>query len=504
MRTNQFIAHSERFFMIISWTALCLGFISAVPEASYSTEESPDSSPIIVDPALREIMRRSVGLYDGELSSADLETIKSIDTIRGPKRPVRTLLGIQDCVNLETISLCNPVDPFTGSPLFFSMRTDDPTNVPQAGKVESGSQDDRSALTGLEALPLLPNLTHLTICNRRLANATSLSECDNLIELKLNKIVMDVGVLDCRSMDNLVELRIGSSKMKQFPEIAGLVNLVTVTAEGNEIAHVPPVSGNVMLNYLDLSQNRIDSLDRFEFPEKLNYLDLSKNRISSADNFRFPSGLVEIDLSSNQISGGLSLENCSSLRKINLNRNRLKNLEGVSNLGELRRIDAMGNRIQQLQALKSNKALIWLDLSFNPLREEASAVLREMKSLKVVYMSDCNMKSLDWMIGTPELLRVRLWDNQIQDLGNIAYCKKLYEIHLDGNKIASIEPLRFLPNLSWVNLKGNLITDLSPLVANKNFGEGCRLQIAGNPLDPELRNEQIGLLRSRGVIVEEE
>ena len=55
--------------------------------------------------------------------------------------------------------------------------------------------------------------------------------------------------------------------------------------------------------------------------------------------------------------------------------------------------------------------------------------------------------------------------------------------------------------LADLDLAGNLVADLAPLVVNTDFGAGDRIWLARNPLSPTAINEQVPVLRERGVIV---
>ncbi len=117
-----------------------------------------------------------------------------------------------------------------------------------------------------------------------------------------------------------------------------------------------------------------------------------------------------------------------------------------------------------------------IDLSF----------LGQMKSIKTLYLPNCQLKDISFLEEMPQLERLSLYETPVEDLAVLRKLPDLVELSVGGNQDAAnieavgtlekmqdlglqfcgLEDISFLSNLKelrGVNLNGNYVTDLTPL-----------------------------------------
>uniref|UniRef100_A0AAY4BUQ8 Leucine-rich repeat-containing G-protein coupled receptor 4 n=1 Tax=Denticeps clupeoides TaxID=299321 RepID=A0AAY4BUQ8_9TELE len=140
----------------------------------------------------------------------------------------------------------------------------------------------------------------------------------------------------------------GASRMQEFPNLSGTVNLESLTVTGTKISGVPVDLCNdlALLRTLDLSYNEIGMLPTFQGCVKLQEISLQHNRISQVgrETFQDLSALRVLDLSRNQISNihSNAFETLSSLTNLDLSQNALTTVPVVG-LGSLSQLRLAGN-----------------------------------------------------------------------------------------------------------------------------------------------------------------
>jgi Leucine-rich repeat (LRR) protein len=88
------------------------------------------------------------------------------------------------------------------------------------------------------------------------------------------------------------------------------------------------------------------------------------------------------------------------------------------------------------------------------------------KALGDLYFLDANKKGIRSLAGLekcPNLMEVRLAENQIVDLKPLAGLKNLQSLTLSKNQIKDLAPLRELTHLQYLELSDNAVSDLGPL-----------------------------------------
>ena len=186
------------------------------------------------------------------------------------------------------------------------------------------------------------------------------------------------------------------------------------------------------LQVLSLSHNNISGILDYQYFSDLNslvYLDLSYNSLSYIRGDVFPSSINQLDLSFNRIAG-IHRQAFGFLHKLT----RL-DLRGLSMKFFPRR------RFSDLQSL------VELKLGGKFMQEVSSQMLRGLKSLNFLEISQSNLNST--------LLPANL----------LEFCPKLQHLDMSYNKLTTF-PTRFfsrVPNLAWLKLDGNSFNNLDAL-----------------------------------------
>ena len=87
-------------------------------------------------------------------------------------------------------------------------------------------------------------------------------------------------------------------------------------------------------------------------------------------------------------------------------------------------------------------------------------VMERLTTLHAPEQQIKNLKGLEYATG---LVRLDLWENQIQNVNPLSNLKKLQQLHLQANRIRNIKAFAGLTELRDLHLWGNQIRDISPL-----------------------------------------
>eukprot|EP00871_Galdieria_phlegrea_P005200 jgi/Galph1/5681/GphlegSOOS_G4372.1 len=118
---------------------------------------------------------------------------------------------------------------------------------------------------------------------------------------------------------------------------------------------------------------------------------------------------------------------------------QLSQLESLKPFKELRGVDLSHNNLKDLQFLGDSTDLVWLNLSYNCIEQLDS--LSRLRNLEVLNVSH----------------------NRLKSLSGIANCKPLQALVANDNRLTSLDSLILLENLNSLVLSRNYLQDLSPI-----------------------------------------
>ncbi|KAJ1527379.1 hypothetical protein ONE63_007363 [Megalurothrips usitatus] len=275
-----------------------------------------------------------------------------------------------------------------------------------------------------------------------------------------------------RAHPRLRRLLLGQNKLTFFPGelLSGLRYLEEVDLGGNLLKAVDDMDFARLprLRELDLSHNQLEALSETAFHNstQLQVLQLAGNRLERLSERTFE-GLCRIELL--DLEGNLLSElpdalfergRVHILDNINLARNQFE----VAPLATLQRqyfflssVDLSGNRLVDIPADDTIMVNIKrLDLSFNPLSQEAIAnVLAEPKTVRELNMAGTGIQSLT-QLETPFLRSLNLSHNNITHFGRevVARPTLMEVLDLSHNQLATFPRV-------WTQLKHLQTLDVS-------------------------------------------
>jgi hypothetical protein len=158
---------------------------------------------------------------------------------------ITDLLGIQMCINLNTLNLHLPkisyISPLT--PL---------TNLTTLGIYSNEKIHDISPLSHLT------NLTTLTIGYTQISDISPLSSLTNLTEVNLfDNQISDISPLS--SLTNLTSLNLMVNQISDVSPLSSLTNLTTLKLGDNRISDISPLLSLTNLEILGLDDNYLDT-----------------------------------------------------------------------------------------------------------------------------------------------------------------------------------------------------------------------------------------------------
>eukprot|EP01062_Namystynia_karyoxenos_P058429 TRINITY_DN4997_c0_g3_i1.p1 TRINITY_DN4997_c0_g3~~TRINITY_DN4997_c0_g3_i1.p1 ORF type:complete len:1660 (+),score=672.78 TRINITY_DN4997_c0_g3_i1:84-4982(+) len=223
-------------------------------------------------------------------------------------------------------------------------------------------------------------------------------------------------------------------------------------------------------NFADNEISRIEGLDNCLRIEELN---LEDNRIIKIENLGTLSNLKKLDLGKNKINKIEGLDNLPHLCQLSLEDNDIYSLQGAQRIPNLMELYIGNNKIdsiKEINHLRCVHKLIILDLSGNPLCNDADYRLFSIFSLKKLKVLDGvpidageSNRAKETFAGkmTAELLAEKVGSSQ--DWASVT------ELNLSQCSIKELSLLEQFPSLLHLKCDHNLLSDVSGLRASTSL-----------------------------------
>lgn len=174
---------------------------------------------------------------------------------------------------------------------------------------------------------------------------------------------------------------------------------------------------------------------------KLRLLSLQHNLINNVDNLKKQifQHLVFLDLYDNQLEKLANLDSIENLRVLLLGKNRLKRLDGLASLKQIEVLDLHGNKISHINGLSTLNKLKVLNLAGNQIRLIGILDFHGLDSLQELNLRRNHLKKVLALADTPNLLKLFLSNNDIQnitDISSVAKSPNIKEICIENNPIS--------------------------------------------------------------------
>ena len=330
----------------------------------------------------------------------------------------------------------------------------------------------------LSPLRNLKNLTWIVLGNNQISDISSLSELTNLtsLNLSLNQI-SDISPF--ANLVNLQHLWIDQNSVEDITILANLTQLTRLRSDTNRIHDMSPIANLTRLEELWLNRNAITDITPLTKLKNLQKLYLADNPFHDFSPLFELEG-VELDIEISEGFNTVVVVPDPNLRL--LIREALALPEGVPlTQGQMQRItslDAGGDRgIVNLAGLEYATNILTLGLYHNPI--EDIGPLAYMKKMTGFNLWGCRVVDLSPLRTLKSLSWIVLGNNQISDISPLAELTNLTVLHLNYNQIVDFSPLANLVNLQELLINNNLGLDISPLgnlnLTDFRYDEVCDL-----------------------------
>ena len=433
--------------------------------------DAADGIVQFTDPALEDAVRVQIGIQDGDITTADVETLRVLNFGKIAEDAINDLGGIEAFTALEAIQL-NAQDiwdlrPLRGLENLLSIEFGD-SAVSDLEPLRGmrlkelflyGNQiDDLSPLQDMQTLEIL------ILAGNRITDVSPLGGLHNLRVLILD----DNPIGDFTVLEDIYE----QLEEKDFELTkAEAVHFADPVLEARVREQLDFPEGELTVNgvkdygFLDLAGEegggeKITDLGGIEAFENLKGLALYHNDIEDITPLAALTQLRELDLGGNRISDLTPLEGLP-LEMLVLWGNQVSDVSPLAGMDSLIALYLDGNQITDISPLQNLKRLETLSLEDNQITD--GTALQNLANLRWLQLGNNRLSDLSPLTGL-ELTELYLWVNQISDISPLAGMNKLMQLDLVNNQITDISALAGMRNLRFLSLAGNQITDYSPVM----------------------------------------
>lgn len=326
-------------------------------------------------------------------------------------------------------------------------------------------------MTDLKVLDLSKN--HLNVFARSEINIGPLTAIESL-DLSSNGLYTGMSDYFLADSPSLTNLSLNSNSITRIAQntFSGSLSLQKISLHNNVILEIEDGAFDSLhhLTELDLSKNSITCITDFNL-YNLKVLNLSKNSMElfqsvNSDN---PYKLLFLDLSENKMPYFPLLPKNNVLKYLDVSRNRLQSI--------------LDSPDQQTNV--SLNDLIYLDMSYNQIKNISESFFTHMKSLEVLNMSNNCIGSFSITTGSvlPSVKIINLSYNSLQSLTfEENTLQSVTTLFLQGNDLTTLDHQVFqrLPNIKYLQLQKNNLKVCAP---ERNQQPTPKLTIQ-NHLDP--------------------
>ena len=288
--------------------------------------------------------------------------------------------------------------------------------------------------------------------------------------------------------------------IEDIAPLAGLGQLTGLNLSWGAIRDISPLANLKDLEWLWLVNNEITDLSPLSGLTNLKQLGLASN-----DWLRDLSPLANLQLTNlsipyNDIEDISPLATITTLRLLNVSfNNGVSDISALASLVHLRHLGIGGLGITDLSLLDSIHDLQTLYAWGNDI-VDISALSRH-RNLETAWLGRNNITDISPLGGLARLDTLYLSYNKIVDIAPLENIVNVQTLDLENNDIADISSLAKLRRLRSLDLRSNRVSDISPLVRNIGMGSGDDLDLRSNLLSKMAIDNDVPLLKSRGISV---
>ncbi len=244
--------------------------------------------------------------------------------------------------------------------------------------------------------------------------------------------------------------------------ISDLSRLTALNAKSRGIVSLEGLECATNLTHLILKDNNISDLEPIAKLEKLQRLDLSLNDITDVLHLKDLVNLVGLRISHNKISDVEPLASLTNLTDLRMANNQITDVSELEGLTELVTLLIQDNNIDDISVLANYSKLEGLQARNNGF--SSIEALRGLNKLRGVFISSNNIVDIgplsgEPLYGKPDLVSLKLGNNQIVNINALETLTSLEWLELHNNHIVDVSVLGALNNLKLLSLGNNLIDE---------------------------------------------
>ena len=362
-------------------------------------------------------------------------------------------------------------------------------------------------------LPLLPPSgdPNANATTNSVAPSVATTPSAKMIEASIRRMVRKPeGELTAADFAKVTRLSVGAgtNKVSDLSYLVNCPNLESIYAQSQAITDLAPLAKLPKLKDISISFNPVKDLSPLAEVTELQELWLQGAQVEDVTPLAGLAKLETLYLDRNQALTDLKpLANLPALRKLSLYEMRAVDLAPLASLPKLEELNLAKLPPESLATLKPPLGLKELVFSPGP-DTDLAALFNGIYALEKLRVTDARRVSLRKLIDAVKmhetLIDFGLPMGGISDATPLADLPNLERLDLAGNFIENLEPIGQLEKLNTLLLSGNRVKDVAPLAGCKKLGT---LWLQGNPVEDPTPLHDMKQLRSvtlRGTPVTDE
>lgn len=203
------------------------------------------AEPLFADKNLEAAIRWEIYRSTDPAKELEKRALKDLSTFRARGKKIKSLAGIENCINLISLDLANneiaDLSPLAVMKLLQSLDL------------------SRNKVTNIKPVSELVSLQYLKLSKNQVTDLVPLSGLQKLSALYLSDNKLS-NITPLAKLTGLASLYMARNQLTDIAPLAKLKRLTSLDLSGNKIADVTPLSQSLPRSYLMLSGNKITDL----------------------------------------------------------------------------------------------------------------------------------------------------------------------------------------------------------------------------------------------------
>ncbi len=350
---------------------------------------------------------------------------------------------------------------------------------------------DLSEITSLKGLEMFPSLTSLSISNAKIMDISALADAKDLTNIsfyscditeatseKENKVLTSLYIDDTLPNAQLFSkftavTRVDTNEtgMKDLSGFAGMSAVEVISFEG---------------------EKNLESAAGIGAMDKLGMLSFEDCVVAGFDGVKDAKLLDTVTGEESTFSNLSALAQCSTLEVLQLAGCEVSNPDQIGSIKTLNELNIDGVNESKLDDIDFVKKLTNLEaLSINGLKVGSLAAVADLKSLTLLYASECDLKNISSLKKLTNMETLDISGNSVSDLSALEDMKSLVYLDVSKNNIKNVNALENVMTLLYLDVSENEgITTLKGLdhmwVLEELYAADCKISAVSLEENTEL------------------